>query len=175
MKTLEEQIAVMQAFQEGKEIEHRHPHFDWEDDKELIWDWSQYDYRVKEENEWLTPDELKQLPVDTLLYVNDTKGRYRETRYFSHYDEFSETIYCFSDGTTSQSHNGGHTSWKYAKLYKNAKSIIQWYKNTGKRPDCEEVLVKFNCGEKIVGSLLKEHVWRIGDDDFDIREYAIIK
>jgi hypothetical protein len=55
------------------------------------------------------------------------------------------------------------------------KSIIQWHKNTGKRPDCEKVLIKYNCGDLIVGSSTKGHNWKIGDGAFNIKEYAIIE
>jgi hypothetical protein len=109
-----------------------------------------------------------------LLCVADNAPACWEKRYFSHYDETSETIYCFCRGTTSQSSKGGTASRKYAKLCKDAKSIIQWHKNTGKKPDCEKVLIKYNCEDLIVGSSTKEHNWKIGDGDFNIKEYAII-
>jgi hypothetical protein len=171
MKTLEEQIAVMLAFKEGKEIEHRHPHFDWEDDKEPIWDWSQYDYRVKED--WLTPEELKRLPVDTLLLVSDEKDTTPDERYFSHYE--NGIIRCFYNGATSQTnkleHYGG---WRYAKLCKNAKSSIQWHKNTGKMPDCKKVLVRFN-DDTIMEDITVNYDWRVKDKYCAIKEYAIIE
>ena len=53
MKTIEEKIAVMQAFKEGKEIEFAPNSIDkiWVSCKgpDWDWDWSMYDYRIKEE------------------------------------------------------------------------------------------------------------------------------
>lgn len=50
MKTIEEKIAVMQAFANGKEIEitPRTSNPNWITDPEPLWDWRTCDYRVKE-------------------------------------------------------------------------------------------------------------------------------
>lgn len=47
-KTLAEKIAVMQAAERGEEIQ-THYIFgkDWMDDTKPVWDWSNFDYRVK--------------------------------------------------------------------------------------------------------------------------------
>lgn len=50
MKTIEEKIAVMQAFADGKEIEFT-PNSScgvWTSCKDPNWDWPMYDYRIKE-------------------------------------------------------------------------------------------------------------------------------
>ena len=50
MKTIEEKIAVMQAFKDGKEIEVYHiAKKGWFETNDPAWDWSITDYRVKEE------------------------------------------------------------------------------------------------------------------------------
>ena len=51
MKTIEEKIAVMQAFKDGKEIEiaPNSPGEIWAPCKEPDWDWTMYSYRVKEQ------------------------------------------------------------------------------------------------------------------------------
>jgi hypothetical protein len=176
MKTLEEQISIMQEALNGREIERKLLNgganaSDWHSPSKLVFNWSMYDYRVKED--WLTPEELEQLPVDTLLLVSDEKDATPDERYFSHYE--NGIIQCFYNGATSQTYKLEHYGgWRYAKLCKNAKSIIQWHTNTGKKPDCREVMVKYNNDSKGVGRS-EEFKWSIGDDSFDIREYTIIE
>ena len=71
MKTIEEQIAVMQHFANGGEIENTDPDYK-EDGKDYIWDdcykpildWSSYGYRIKEKKQtviiekWLCIDKI---------------------------------------------------------------------------------------------------------------------
>lgn len=46
--TTKEKIAIMQAFEDGKEIEYRdNTKNDWLDAKSPLWDWIDYDYRIK--------------------------------------------------------------------------------------------------------------------------------
>lgn len=52
MKTIQEMIAVMQAYADGKEIElapNCYTNKIWKDTSNPAWDWNQFDYRVKEE------------------------------------------------------------------------------------------------------------------------------
>lgn len=50
MKTIQEMIAVMQAFAEGKDIQLRHLNYsEYYDCTKPGWNWDSYDYRVKEE------------------------------------------------------------------------------------------------------------------------------
>lgn len=52
MKTIEEMTAVMQAFQEGKEIEYRSKSSKlttWHSTEQPCWNWIVYDYRIKQE------------------------------------------------------------------------------------------------------------------------------
>jgi len=49
MKTLEEKIAVMQAFADGKKIEFLNVNGEWTPASKPTWDWGTYDYRVKHE------------------------------------------------------------------------------------------------------------------------------
>lgn len=51
MKTIEEKIAVMQAFADGKEIENCPLELSghWLNCSQPLWDWKSYDHRVKEE------------------------------------------------------------------------------------------------------------------------------
>ena len=54
MKTIEEKIAVMQAFADGKEIELRLlTDSEYYDCKNPGWNWGNYDYRVKPEPEYI--------------------------------------------------------------------------------------------------------------------------
>ena len=66
MKTIEEKIAVMQAFAEGKEIECAELGLinkSWMLTINPVWNWSKYDYRVKTEHEYIpfTFEDAKQL------------------------------------------------------------------------------------------------------------------
>ena len=57
MKTVQEQIAVMQAFADGKKIEYYSPGCDeWIQTNRPTWNWAEYYYRVK--------------PGRAVLYVN---------------------------------------------------------------------------------------------------------
>lgn len=49
MKTIQEQIAIMQAFADGKKIEYSEDGTDWRDVQNPAWNWERYYYRVKEE------------------------------------------------------------------------------------------------------------------------------
>lgn len=51
MKTLKEMIAVMQAAEDGKQIQARSVHYDtiWVDVEDPPWDWTYTEYRVKPE------------------------------------------------------------------------------------------------------------------------------
>lgn len=49
MKTIEEMLAVMTAYKEGKTIEVGYKGSDWEEIDTPSWDWSTLDYRVKPE------------------------------------------------------------------------------------------------------------------------------
>lgn len=49
IKDVQDKINVMQAFIEGKEIEFRHiSSNDWTDNKNPLWQWGTYEYRVKQ-------------------------------------------------------------------------------------------------------------------------------
>lgn len=49
-KTIEEKIAVMQAFADGKEIECKEICYtEWQKTVDPLWDWYSTDYRIKEE------------------------------------------------------------------------------------------------------------------------------
>lgn len=49
MKTIEDMIAVMTAYDQGEKIECRKISFGvrWEDTIAPVWDWNNYDYRIK--------------------------------------------------------------------------------------------------------------------------------
>ncbi len=49
MKTIQEQIAIMQAFADGKTIEYRNALERWEPIKDPLWNWTNFDYRIKPE------------------------------------------------------------------------------------------------------------------------------
>ncbi|ECP8719726.1 hypothetical protein FU454_09415 [Campylobacter jejuni] len=47
MKTLREQIEVMEAFENGKQVQAKDTNSDWHDAKDPQWNWNAFDYRVK--------------------------------------------------------------------------------------------------------------------------------
>ena len=55
MKTTKEMIAVMQAYEDGKEIEYTNKNspMDWLKTKDPLWDWNASDYRVKKATEYV--------------------------------------------------------------------------------------------------------------------------
>lgn len=69
MKTVDEMIAVMTAYKEGKQIEFRGKStivsLEWKAVDDPIWDWDSLDYRVK-------PDP-KYVPYDSVLEVDRDK------------------------------------------------------------------------------------------------------
>jgi hypothetical protein len=126
--------------------------------------------KTLEENDWLTHEELNQLPVDTLLLVTCDKLNDPVKQYFSHYKD--GMIWCFFDGMTSQTNGDTITTyWRYAKLCPDVKPIIQWYKNTGEAPKCKKVLVRYNDGD-IRAGVTEEFNWHV---KYAIKDYAIIE
>lgn len=70
-----------------------------------------FDNAVEEEVDW------KNIPIDTKVFVRDSTTCTWNPRYFAKYDSATNTVYTFSDGSTSwSSYNGAVTYWKYAKL-----------------------------------------------------------
>lgn len=54
MKTIEEKIAVMQAFADEKDVEYYNTSTEkWCKTKDPVWDWIRYDYRVKKQPEYI--------------------------------------------------------------------------------------------------------------------------
>ena len=77
MKTLEEQIKVMQHFANGGEIENTDLDYKedgkdyiWDDCYKPVWDWSSYDYRIKEKKQTVT--------IETWLVQDLKDGEYYE-------------------------------------------------------------------------------------------------
>lgn len=54
MKTIEEQIKVMQHFANGGEVEYTNYNDKWEKASAPMWDWCNCDYRIKEEKKTIT-------------------------------------------------------------------------------------------------------------------------
>lgn len=64
MKTTEEMIEVMKAYQNGKEIEVRLPNGHWVEATEPTWNWGNADYRVKEEPKYRPYNNIEELFKD---------------------------------------------------------------------------------------------------------------
>lgn len=54
MKTIEEMIKVMEHFKNGGEIEFSSDNNNWHNLEEPQWNWSDYDYRIKEQKKTVT-------------------------------------------------------------------------------------------------------------------------
>lgn len=74
MKTIQEMIEVMQAFEEGKPIQFwSRASKDWEDCTVPIWNWAAYDYRIKPEE----PKESKYRQYENVIeFIDDYKERF---------------------------------------------------------------------------------------------------
>lgn len=67
MKTIDEMIAVMQAYIDGAKIEkigRCYPQSDYEEDEEPNWNWGIYDYRVKPEPQYVPYDSVLEVERD---------------------------------------------------------------------------------------------------------------
>jgi len=87
MSTLQEKIAVMQAFAEGENVEYRGIYstddYEWQDMPTPSWDWNSFEYRVKREPRewWINTYTTRQEVHDTKEDADDcaalTKARTR--------------------------------------------------------------------------------------------------
>lgn len=71
MKTIDEMVAVMQAYKDGKEIESR-PHIpcsEWHHAGKPGWDWSCIDYRVKPEPKYVPYDSVMEVERDKWVRI----------------------------------------------------------------------------------------------------------
>lgn len=64
MKTTEEMIEVMKAYEEGKEIEFRLPSGYWAEAIAPTWNWKETDYRVKAEPKYRPYNNIEELLKD---------------------------------------------------------------------------------------------------------------
>lgn len=70
-KSIDEMIKVMQAYREGKTIEFITPGIndEWEENKNPLWNWDNFDYRVKPEPRCVPYDSV--FEVDRSKWVKD--------------------------------------------------------------------------------------------------------
>ena len=66
MKTTKEMIEVMQAYLKGEKIEYRYGNTDWLECRVPIWDWNNFDYRVKPKQKTMTKTKTQFLPFETV-------------------------------------------------------------------------------------------------------------
>ena len=71
MKTIQEQIAVMQHFVDGGRVERMDYKGDWHLVSALVWDWHVWDYRIVEEEEVDPYAELKLAAADPTKQIRD--------------------------------------------------------------------------------------------------------
>lgn len=88
MTVLAEQIKVMQAFENGKDIESMPDTFSdtvWEDDYDPKWNWNEYKYRVKLRTLYIN---ITNKPGES-AYTVHTSG---EEANLSKFDEYTKTV-----------------------------------------------------------------------------------
>lgn len=79
MKTIEEMIEVMKAYNEGKEIQCLFANCDeWEDDTNPRWDWILRDYRVKSEKQYRPYKDTEEMIDDYCERFHVTRTDYAE-------------------------------------------------------------------------------------------------
>lgn len=76
-----EQIRVMQAYLDGKEIQYRtHSNEIWYDAENPAWDWSNHEYRIKPENKLVPYDcanEFLEAMKEHGPYIKDNNGVFK--------------------------------------------------------------------------------------------------
>ena len=80
-KTIQEQIEVMQHFANGGEVEVCNVIFNskWEDRKEPQWDWSCFDYRIKEQKKTITIEKWLLENDDEAIIIIEVNNRRIDT------------------------------------------------------------------------------------------------
>ncbi len=75
MKTIQEQIKVMQHFANGAEIEFvEHEKLDWTYTEKPVWNWKKCDYRIKEQ--------MKTITIEKWLCEYDRCGKLEGSKRF---------------------------------------------------------------------------------------------
>lgn len=80
MKTIQEMINVMQAYDRGEQIEFKECDGKWHDTPTPIWNWSQTDYRVKPKTKYIpfeTAEEFLEAQRNN-GYLVSNKGKFLE-------------------------------------------------------------------------------------------------
>lgn len=110
---IDEMIAVMQAYKEGKTIECRmFCYDDWKEADDVQWNWVLYDYRVKPESKYVPYDSVSEIDrskwvrekeypsaLRAINMINTTPNEVHISGYGWHtLEEFFET-YEYEDGT----------------------------------------------------------------------------
>lgn len=72
MKTIEEMIQVMEYFKNGGEVEFSQDNNNWHNLKEPQWNWSDYDYRIKEQKKTVTIEKWLCKSGDDSYYIVET-------------------------------------------------------------------------------------------------------
>ena len=87
--TPQEMIDVIQAFQDGKQIEYKYHHAisitDWAEADSLCWNFKDRDYRIK-------PKQTKEL-YQFLLYNRQTKDYFSSDRFYENETEIKKQLY----------------------------------------------------------------------------------
>lgn len=162
MKTTKEKIAIMQAFEDGKEVGY-YVNDIWILAQKPNWNWEFVDFEIKPIDIIDWSKVAVDTPVICLLSFR---------RYFSHVDG-DKAICCFIDGRTSRAGNVATKAWmrENVTLDLEAKCIMNWIPNTGDRPKSNYLLLKFGNGSIRVEKNNNE--WSL-DDPCPITHYAVI-
>lgn len=85
MKTIQEKIAIMQAYADGKAIEYKAdlPIASWKSVKRPMWDWSLFDYRIAPGEESMVEEQRKE--TENVKNETDGRGIYNSDFVYAHH------------------------------------------------------------------------------------------
>lgn len=171
MKTTKEKILVMQAYEDGEEIEKNwHSQESWVNDQYPSWDWGSFKYRIKPKEPEI---DWSKVAMDTPVLVRNSESDQWKKRYFSHKNGHGFNV--FGGGCTSRTKKG-HVNYNHCMIDLEVKSIINWIPNTGVKPDCKYVIARLKSGEIAYPTDTESLVFLLDISEKSIiKEYAIIE
>ena len=123
----------------------------------------------------MTEIDWTKIPVDTPVLYKVHPDQEWQPGYFCGYNSIEPSVVrVWYEEKTSRTSMLSQSTCE-CKLDPSAKSIINWIPNTGVRPECKMVLVRFNCGKLDVDVNPSAYDWDVSNAEYAIKEYAIIE